>query len=310
MALLTKQHISPEQHAFLERSLIRDREWMEAISAIDLCDREAADLCERLLHAYEGYQDLQTAASWEATVKRLAHDPLQVPGLKRRARTQWERLHQSPLLEPVPEIRMQPPVAPTFSPDQAAPVQPIARAVQPVAGPVQALPDSMPVATPRAKTRRSWDIRRPPMSQKDMEKFGPLLRILFGAGMIGYSNIAATLLIGWILDPLLPQSLIGVFTYAHAVGLLFGVAVTIGQWATKMSYPTVHWFLVLALDAPFSAVQTYLWLLVIAQAHFIDVKTGTISQTTWLICLTISLLWGVVTAKLGEYMLLGRKQTR
>jgi hypothetical protein len=56
---------------------------------------------------------------------------------------------------------------------------------------------------------------------------------------------------------------------------------------------------VLILDAPFSALQTFLWLHIVVAAR---VEAVTPIWTFSLI--VVSLLWGIVTAKLGEMLLI------
>lgn len=315
----------------LERRSPDDSQWGEALIRVDMCDRKAADVCEQLLHRYEGQGEWSLADAWCMKVVEKSHDPKQVGKLKQEAISRLHRL-DAPLrtVEQKPTIPEATPIVQTLasapqhlsSPEASAARTP--RTAQVRSTPVQAVRQPVQEATQapvqasnteeegaeRSHTPSSrWDIRRPPLSYAEMKVLGPVLRAAAGVLMIGYSNITATLLIGWLFQPLLPQIIWWGFTYAHALGLLIGFGVTLGQWATRDSYPRIHCFLVLALDAPFSAIQTFFWLMIVASARF-ALPSGDVTLQTTLIIAILSIAWGVITAKFGEFFLLGWKNRR
>lgn len=266
-------------------------QWGEAMIRIDMCDRKAADICEELLHAYEGRAEWDLADAWCAKVVEKSQDARQIGKLKQEAQSRLHRLSQPPRHTPV--STGVPTAVPSVTEASAAVEAPIEESVEEVR------------EKPRSKPKPRWDIRNAPLSNDEVQRLGPILRAVFGFAMIAYSNIATTLIVGWFLSPVLPK-LIWEASYAHLIGLLLGLSVTIGQWVTKHPYPRVHWMLVLLLDAPFSGWQTFTWLSAAVAAH----SGGKLSNDALGICIAISLAGGVTTAKFGELLLLGYKKRK
>lgn len=268
-------------------------QWGEAMIRVDMCDRKAADICEELLHAYEGLAEWELADAWCAKVVEKSQDARQIGKLKQEAQSRLHRLSQP--------ARRAAPVAPSeVVPAEAA----VATSVEAPAE--AAVEEVVEEVREKPKPKKRWDIRNPPLSNDEVQRLGPILRAVFGFAMIAYSNIAVTLIVGWFLSPVLPK-LIWEASYGHLIGLLLGLSVTIGQWVTKNPYPRVHWVLVLLLDAPFSGWQTFSWLSAAVAAHSAN---GKLSSTALGVCVAISLAGGVGTAKFGELLLLGYKKRK
>ncbi len=154
--------------------------------------------------------------------------------------------------------------------------------------------------TPPRPSAGRWDVRDAPLTTEDMQPIGVILRWLTGLAFVAYSIITTGIIFGVILRPLIPGALdlwITSVSYGAIIGAIFAIAVTVGQWATDQKAKKTHWFLILALDAPFSAVQTYLWGMVIATAFFDVAWWG------YAIVIVLSIGWGIANAKLGEKLL-------
>lgn len=334
MALdITSQEFLQQQ--LLSRDPIRDRGWSEALNIIDTWDRDAADACEAVLKIYEAEHDSQSARTWEKLVISMARDPRNLAVLHEHAKRALTNLslaavpqetraqRAAKLVEEAKakaaQAKAQAAQAAQAAKDaQAAKAAQVAQAAQAaqaaqVAQAAQTTPTTQVVkpveeiTTEGSLPPRTWDITRAPFSYHEIQRLGPWLRLSFGFVMIAYSNIAITSILGWLLLPVLPQQ-IGFVFVAHIVGLLLGLSVTVGQWTTRKAYPRFHWFLVLCLDAPFSGYLTLSWVSIIAEARFAPPSGMTLS--IWLVCVLIAVGWGVLSAKFGEFLLLGYKRTR
>lgn len=149
----------------------------------------------------------------------------------------------------------------------------------------------------------SWDITRAPIRAQELRPLGVALRLGTGIGMVAYSVITTTIVIGWFLDPVIQGAVSGIHV-SYLVGFLFGIGVTAGEWATSADAPKVHWFLVLVLDAPFSALQTFVWLHIV-----VDARVEAVTPTWTFGLIVVSLLWGIVTANLGEMLLIQKSSS-
>lgn len=219
--------------------------------------------------------------------------------------------------------------------------------------------------TPRpvASVYSGWDVRKAPIRAADMEPAGVVLRYVAGLAFVAYSIIATAIVIGGFLSPIVTLSW-KIVSLSVFIGTLIGVGVTLGEWGTAEKMPRTHWFLVLVCDAPFSAIQTYVWLMVIAVANWGDAPSwsdsgfwwhigvaypgtivlavaiakwqqwgwfarigallgasiffilgmldwGTFESINWQASIgVVSLLWGIITAKMGEAMLITKKESR
>lgn len=139
-----------------------------------------------------------------------------------------------------------------------------------------------------------WNITQAPLSSNRIDAVGPVLRGGVGLGFISYSAITTIVVFLAVLGPLLDWWKI------VAIAVAFVVVVTLAEWATaSFELWAAHWAIVLLLDAPFTTWQTHEWLWQITTAHYEAVSTE-VRTSLWI----ASLVWGVVTAKIGEKLLI------
>lgn len=150
------------------------------------------------------------------------------------------------------------------------------------------------------------DIRTAPIRAADLDKAGAIIRAIVGAGMVCYSIVAAARLIGAVLSPVLGSVDLGPLQlpWGVLIGVTIGLLVTAGQWASVTRAPLVHWLLILTLDAPLSAYQTFEWLHAIAEAH------NRASGSVLFGIIAASAIYGVCNAKFGEKLLVSRKEVQ
>lgn len=146
----------------------------------------------------------------------------------------------------------------------------------------------------------NWDITRAPLSADEVKPAGMFVRWFFGAVLISYSVISTVLVFGWFLSPVVTATVQGV-KLAYIIGVVFAIAVTIAEWASTDDAPVAHWIIVLLMDTPFTASQTYFWLRSISTAHW-----GDLDRQRTMILIALSIVAGVLIAKCGEWLLVRR----
>jgi hypothetical protein len=146
----------------------------------------------------------------------------------------------------------------------------------------------------------NWDITRAPLSADEVKPAGMIIRWLAGAAMVSYSVITTVIIFGWFLSPVLKVHVQGI-NLAYVIGLVFSIGVTIAEWASADDAPVAHWIIVLIADTPFTAYQTYVWLRSIYGAHW-----GELDRRGIIVLIGLSVLIGVLFAKLGEWLLVRR----
>lgn len=139
-----------------------------------------------------------------------------------------------------------------------------------------------------------------PIDQQHLTWVAGAIRVLIGLLLIGYSAVSTVYLLGNILIALrLTDNLL----VAWAAAFVFAGGVTLAEWAFKDG---VTWAIVLTLDAPFTAVQTFMWVGP-AVADYGYASYNSIIVSLWHI--SFSLILGVLAARLGEVLLLNRKKS-
>ncbi len=161
----------------------------------------------------------------------------------------------------------------------------------------------------RNASRRSWDVRNVPIDVDDVQPVGVVLRWMVGVIFIAYSIVTTAIIIGKLTRPLITADLdvfgVALIPWSILIGAAFGIAVTVGEWATVDKVPRLNWALIGILDAPFSAWQTYVWIMVCVVAFHPEPATW-----SYFLVGAFSLIWGVATAKFGEKLLVGKKKGR
>src|SRR5262245_40738890 len=153
------------------------------------------------------------------------------------------------------------------------------------------LKDGQPVA----KKKRPGG---PPLPRSWLDSAAPLVRVVFGILFLLWSWASTVLVFGPRLERLFPgEAAAGVPNYALAA-LVFSFLVSAIEFVASGRWEVVYWAVLLVADASFTAVQTYLWSVLI----FPEIEQSLIAMgVVGIGCVIL----GIVVAKFGEVLLFG-----
>lgn len=129
------------------------------------------------------------------------------------------------------------------------------------------------------------------------------LRALVGVLLLAWSWGSTVAIISWLLAPLLPgASLTAAVPDRVLLGLGLALIVSVAEWATADAHPRLYWAVLLALDASFTALQTYWWVATLVQGHGWP-------MAGWAQAMAVlgAGALGVGVARWGELLLLGQR---
>jgi hypothetical protein len=93
---------------------------------------------------------------------------------------------------------------------------------------------SKPLQSKDSSTHADWDITRAPIRAHELRPLGVALRLGTGIGMVAYSVITTTIVMGWFLDPVIRGAVYGIHASYKVFFLVLGSQQASGQ------HPPMH----------------------------------------------------------------------
>jgi hypothetical protein len=140
-----------------------------------------------------------------------------------------------------------------------------------------------------------------PLDRAILDSAASPVRVAFGVLFLGWSWVSTVLILGRLLAPAIPSSLIEGIPNSYLAALGFAFAVTIVEFVSAGRWPVAYALVLLVLDAPFTAWQTYQWLTTIIA----PLTTTTTAGATGIGIL--STICGIVAAIFGELLFFGKR---
>lgn len=141
----------------------------------------------------------------------------------------------------------------------------------------------------------------PPLPRAWLDAITPALRVLFGLIFIAWSWLSTIIILGVLLKPVVPETLIPGLPDRFIIAISLAFLVSLAEFVSSDRWPAVYWSVLLICDASFTAWQTRIWLVTIVQAQTPIAPSG--HFLIWV----VSIFGGVVAAKFGEVLLFGRR---
>jgi hypothetical protein len=139
----------------------------------------------------------------------------------------------------------------------------------------------------------------PPLPRAWLDTIAPAIRVLFGLIFIAWSWISTLLILGALLAPAVPGATLGGIPDRALVALGCAFLVSVAEFVASDRWPGTYWFVLLVLDAPFTAWQTHAWLTLIVGAQTEIAPLGDLA--IW----AVAIVGGIIAAKFGEVLLFG-----
>jgi hypothetical protein len=144
-----------------------------------------------------------------------------------------------------------------------------------------------------------------PLDRAILDSAASPVRVLFGILFLAWSWVSTVLILGGLLAPAIPSALFEAIPNSYLVAFGFALLITAVEFVAAGRWPLAYTLVLLILDAPFTAWQTYGWLTAIIEP--IDPHT-TITIGGSITIGLVAIICGIVAAIFGELLLFGRRR--